>query len=218
MLISRETWPKVLRWSSLLFGNLGRIRRYSTAATRKFALTTLIFLLLVPGTLISQESPKRMVLLKGPYEEQGLPFLPRDISPYFSGEYLYRNTKLTVLYLQRSLSNEAEWQNGPCAFEVGVRNNSQPGTIYYLPFREGESILAMVPEGADLDICAVLNSFQQRFSYFLNTSRQWLLPPFSGGSGCQQFSISMILSTLRVWRSPAKSVSMKVSSIFSTGS
>jgi len=121
-----------------------------------------------------------MVLLKGPYQEHGLPFLPRDISPHYWGEYLFRESRITFFYLQRSLSDELDWRDGGCAFEVGVLEDHRLGTVYYLPFREGESIAVLVPEEADPDMCAVLSSFQRRFSYFLNTSRQWILPPFPG--------------------------------------
>ncbi len=121
-----------------------------------------------------------MVLLKGPYQEQGLPFLPRDISPYFRGEYLYRETRITFFYLQRPLAAELEWQDGGCSFEAGVMNHPQLGMIHYMPFRNGESLVTLVPAEADLEMCAVLRSFQRRFLYFLNTSRQWILPPFPG--------------------------------------
>ena len=146
----------------------------------KRRLLGLVVLFLIPCALFSQESPDIMVLLKGPYQEQGLPFLPRDISLHFRGEYLYRETRISIFYLQRSLAAESDWQDGGCAFETGLLYNPRLGKIMYLPFRNGESIVALVPEKADLDMCAVLSSFQRRFLYFLNTSRRWILPPFPG--------------------------------------
>ncbi len=139
-----------------------------------------LLLVAVPGSLVSQETSDTMVLLKGPYQEQGLPFLPRDISTNFRGEYLYKATTVSFFFLQRPLADEADWQNGGCTFETRVLRDPQLGMVYYLPFRDGESIAAIVPEKTGLDICALLDSFRRRFSYFLNTSRQWILPPFPG--------------------------------------
>ena len=137
-------WRKVSRWSSSGAAvppceTLPAV--YSSRWKRR--LLGLVVLFLIPCALFSQESPDIMVLLKGPYQEQGLPFLPRDISLHFRGEYLYRETRISIFYLQRSLAAESDWQDGGCAFETGLLYNPRLGKIMYLPFRNGESIVAL---------------------------------------------------------------------------
>ncbi len=178
---SRETWLKVSPWNSAEPAvPRCEILPAVYSFLRRRILLGFLLLFLIPCALVSQESPDLMVLLKGPYQDQGLPFLPRDISPHFRGEYLYRESRVSFFYLQRSLSDDLLWQDGGCVFEVGLLDSHRLGRVYYLPFRDGESIVVIVPEEADMDMCAVVSSFQRRFSYFLNTSRRWILPPFPG--------------------------------------
>ena len=142
-------------------------------------LLRLLFLLLLcfPGLVQARETPDYLVLLKGPYLEQGLPFFPRDLSIYFRSVYSFGNEQFEVIYLDRVLEEAGNWPQGECS--VPVKVFTFHGTEYlYRAFGRNKSLLyAVGGEGSDY-ICSLIPAFERRFAYFLGTTPEWLLPPF----------------------------------------
>ena len=157
MWISPATWRKALRWNRLV-------------------LAVVLLLAAAPWSASAQEPPGKMILLRGPVSEQGLPFMPRDVSLFFRGEYEYAGSRIDVYFMQRPLTEAQEWRTGSCAVSVRVLDYVPLGKFYYRPFGQSSTLLFRT-EG-DVDVCTLIPAFERRFSYFLGTTPKWLLPPF----------------------------------------
>ncbi len=116
-----------------------------------------------------------LILQKGPYRETGLPFFPRDLTPYFKAEYSLREDKFEVYFLEDDLDELKSWDLADCTVKAGELS-VDGSRYYYRPFGNGGCLIYRAEAGFDL--CSLIPAFERRFNYFMGTTPEWLLPPF----------------------------------------
>ncbi len=116
-----------------------------------------------------------LILQRGPYRETGLPFSPQDLTSYFKAEYSYRDDHFDVYYLEEDMEDLKSWDSADCSVQANVLTVEE-NSYFYRPFNKGGSLVYRCEAGFDL--CSLIPAFERRFTYFLGTTPDWLLPPF----------------------------------------
>ncbi|MBN2509916.1 MAG: hypothetical protein JXB03_06555 [Spirochaetales bacterium] len=182
MLISRGIWQKVLRWNKRLIA---------------------VFLFL-PFVLWAQ-SP--YFLETGPEQGSGLPFLSKDLSLYYTGTYINRDTgfRVRVFYTADVPGPEifSDAAPFPCAGTTEYRVSSgDPGTgfpsetvVYglftsrgwdpYFSLEEDPQpqtpkrgvLFFIIASGDRAELCTFIPLFEERLGYYMNVRKQEALLP-----------------------------------------
>jgi hypothetical protein len=146
---------------------------------------TLLLILLLSGCI--EESPpppepekaadigtvpeNTALLISGPEEKKGIPFIGPNAAAYFSGVYLMGEEKITVLYTPEGFVFSDEWSRAPCSpRDIPVFSIKQ--SVLLTSVGGGRYLIFIYPENREKppgEDCRFVQFFYPRFQYFQNS-------------------------------------------------
>jgi hypothetical protein len=122
------------------------------------------------------------VLVSGPAESRGIPFLPTNTIEHYLGRYETAEGEVLVYYTEKEIVPLGSWETGSCgALSLRRFLVDESGTVEPVAFFGAEEYRLFFRFGSGAVDCGFIETFLNRFRYFRS------LPEDGGGTETPPF-------------------------------
>ena len=125
--------------------------------------------------LVAPPAPARGVLLESPREDSGMPLFPQQAGAFYAASYGVGGNRVEVYYSDRELNVPALSDSESCGGYTLGHIDDPDFAVRYVGIEDEHVFFlweeAMSESGREVDICAYIPSFAERYSFFARNFR-----------------------------------------------
>lgn len=112
----------------------------------------------------SGETPPAAVLVRGPVAQEGIPYLPYNIIPCWTGLYESEDGEIRLYFTEEVPVLSSRWEPFPCRLDLRQKSDVKPLVLAYT-HEAGWTVFAEFPRNFRGG-CLFLEAFSRRFTYY----------------------------------------------------